>query len=119
MDKETLHSARTTKEQRIIFQRFLKQTIDGGVPIAWGVTLGMVKEEMLTPQAKGGHMRMIIGYNPKDNLIIYSDTWGYGHEKKYMTVDDALYITNNMFAIFPFNNNGKAGPAAIPVKSQR
>jgi hypothetical protein len=119
MDKSTLRRARTTKEQRFIFQRFLKQTIDGGVPIAWGVTLGLVKEEMLTPQAKGGHMRMIIGYNPQENLIIYSDTWGYGHEKKYMMVDDALYITNNMFAIFPFNNNGKAVPAASPVRSHQ
>ena len=57
---------------------------------------GRFPEEGL-PQANGGHMRLVIGYNEKTGEIIYSDSWGMGHEEKRMKAADAWTITNNLF----------------------
>ncbi|MDD3118212.1 MAG: hypothetical protein PHQ27_03455 [Victivallales bacterium] len=74
------------------FLRDVRKYVDQGIPCVWSVMLGLVPEENL-PQAFGGHQRLIIGYNLRRNLIYYSDSWGRGHEKKSMTMDEAWTIT--------------------------
>ena len=76
------------------FQQTIKQYIDGGIPLPWSVIMGKVPEK---PSIKGvgGHMRMIIGYNPQTSELIYSDSWGYGHEYKRMSVEDSWMITRS------------------------
>jgi hypothetical protein len=64
------------------------------------VILGKVREKEI-PQAAGGHMRLIIGYNRKEGELLYSDSWGRGHEEKRMALDDAWAITTNLYAIKP------------------
>ena len=71
-----------------------------GVPLFWSVQLGLYPEAGV-PQVFGGHMRLIIGYNAEKNEIIYTDTWGAGHEHKYMPDDWAWTITQNMFYLNP------------------
>ena len=81
------------------FKKFLagvKNQIDAGTPVFWGVTLGMFPEPEI-PQASGGHMRLIIGYNQKTHKIFYSDSWGAGHERKEMDEDKAFAITHDAF----------------------
>lgn len=51
--------------------------------------------------AKGGHMRLIIGYNPQTKEILYTDTWGAGHELKRMPEDWAFTITHDAFFLRP------------------
>ena len=46
-------------------------------------------------------MRLIIGYNAKNHTIIYSDSWGAGHERKVMPADTAFAITNGMLVLTP------------------
>lgn len=75
------------------FQRDVIDNISAGVPVLWAVKLGVIKEENL-PQPLGMHMRLIIGYNDKERKIIYSDSWGAGHEYKKMSWEDAWTITN-------------------------
>lgn len=90
-----------TKDSR--FKKFLsgvKMQIDKGIPVFWGVTLGKFPEPEI-PQASGGHMRLIIGYNAKAHTIIYTDTWGAGHERKSMPEDQAFAITHAAFALKP------------------
>lgn len=101
MSYETLKEART-KERADMgrFQRDVQQHIDQGVPLLWSVQLGFVKEPGL-PQEGGGHMRLIIGYNTKKSELIYSDSWGAGHEQKRMAMDDAWTITTGLSAIEP------------------
>jgi hypothetical protein len=82
------------------FQRELQQSIDQGVPLLWSVQLGIVKEPGI-PQNAGGHMRLIIGYNLKKNELIFSDSWGAGHEQKRMLFDDGWTITTGIAAIEP------------------
>lgn len=77
----------------------VKKYVDGGCPLSWSVHLGMFEES--TPTGVGGHLRLIIGYNTQKNLIIYSDTWGRGHEKKYMPMEEAYTITHSLFSLEP------------------
>ena len=85
------------------FKRFLtgvKTQTDQGIPVFWGVTLGLFPEPGL-PQSGGGHMRLIIGYNAKTHEILYTDTWGAGHELKRMPEDHAFAITHDAFFLKP------------------
>jgi len=82
------------------FQREIQRNIDEGVPLLWSVQLGFVPEKGL-PQMNGGHMRLIIGYNPNTKEIIYSDSWGAGHEAKRMSFEDAWTMTTGLQIIQP------------------
>ena len=46
-------------------------------------------------------MRLIIGYNERDREIIFSDSWGAGHEKKVLPLEDAYCMTNGIYSIRP------------------
>jgi hypothetical protein len=85
------------------YNRFIKgireQTMRG-VPLFWSVRLGVYPEAGI-PQAAGGHMRLIIGYNEEKGEIIYTDSWGAGHERKHMPDDWAWTITHNLFYLNP------------------
>ena len=47
------------------------------------------------------HMRIINGYNEKSNGIIYTDSWGKGHEKKTLPLNDAWTQTLMLIAVTP------------------
>ncbi len=82
------------------FQREITRGIEEGIPLLWSVNLGLVPEKNISQYA-GGHMRLIIGYDPKTNEILYSDSWGYGHEEKRMSWDDAWTITSGLYRLEP------------------
>ena len=48
-------------------------------------------------------MRLIIGYNDKKNEILYTDSWGAGHELKRMPVDWAWTITHSLMYMKPLS----------------
>lgn len=101
MKGDVLKEARTKNRSDVSrFQRDVQGHIDTGIPLLWGVHLGLVEEPGL-PQTGGGHMRLIIGYNVKTQEIIYSDSWGAGHEAKRMKFDDAWTITTSLLSIEP------------------
>ena len=55
------------------YKKFLSSVetqVNQGVPVIWGVTIGIFPEPGL-PQSMGGHMRLIIGYNKKTKEILY------------------------------------------------
>lgn len=100
MDPDTYKAVRL--EKRSDYQKFkekVKKYVDAGCPLAWSVNLGMFEES--TPTGVGGHLRMIIGYNTRKDELIYSDTWGRGHEKKSMPMENAFTITNSLFSLEP------------------
>ena len=84
------------------FKRDIQRSIDEGIPLVWSVRLGMVEEEQI-PQAVGGHMRLIIGYNSIANEVLYSDSWGLGHEEKRMSIEDAWTMTNGLSSLQPIS----------------
>jgi hypothetical protein len=83
------------------FERRLQASIRAGIPLVWGVVLGIIPEPHTATGTKGGHLRLIIGYNASTREILYSDPWGAGHELKRMTIDDAWTITISAHAIIP------------------
>lgn len=84
------------------FKQRVKDNIDNGVPVLWGVMLGMIKEAKI-PQNMGGHMRLISGYNPKTEEIIYSDSWGKGHDFKKISWEKAWAMTQLAYVFIPKN----------------
>ena len=102
MKPDVLKEARThNKSDLARFQRTAQTHIDQGIPLLWSVQLGMITESPDIPQSAGGHMRLIIGYNAKTQEILYSDSWGAGHELKRMKADDAWTITTALMSIEP------------------
>ena len=103
MDVEVRKYMKTEGPQKSKYTKFLKDVrdqIDKGIPLFWGVTLGIAPEPGL-PQAGGGHMRLIIGYNDKKKEILYTDSWGAGHEMKHMKSDWAWTITHCLLYLKP------------------
>lgn len=84
------------------FMGIVRENIDKGVPVMWALQLGMFPENgEKAKQAGGGHMRLIIGYNTAKNEIIFSDSWGAGHEKKRMAAPDASAATMGLYQLQP------------------
>ncbi len=101
MKADVLRDVRTHNKSELgRFQRAVQAEIDKGVPLLWSVQLGMFAERGV-PQSGGGHMRLIIGYNSKSQEILYSDSWGAGHELKRMNADNAWTITTGLLTIEP------------------
>ena len=103
MDPEVLREMKVNGPQKSKFTKFMKdihQQIDKGIPLFWGVTLGTYPEPEI-PQSNGGHMRLIIGYNDKKKEILYTDSWGAGHELKRMPAEWAWTISHCLMYIKP------------------
>lgn len=102
-DPEVLKSARLRSTAD--FERFKKEvrsSIDVGIPLLWTVTLGIYEEPKRISQTRGGHMRMIIGYNTKTDEIIFSDSWGAGHEAKRWGAEEAFCSTSGLYSMAPY-----------------
>ncbi len=82
------------------FQRAVQAHVDQGIPLLWTVQLGLFNEPGVR-QSGGGHMRLIIGYNSKTGEILFSDSWGAGHELKRIPAADAWTITTGVSTIEP------------------
>lgn len=95
------------RSRRVSFKRFeseLVEQVGKGTPLLWALELGMKDEIPPLPvggQVSGGHMRMIIGYNSAKNQVIFTDSWGAGHERKYMNILDAYEVTLGLYTMMP------------------
>lgn len=87
------------------YDKFIYKNIEDGIPLLWSMELGVKPEEPeISPQASGGHMRLIIGYNKAKQQIIFTDSWGAGHEFKTMDHDDAHQVTQGLYLMKPTLN---------------
>lgn len=96
---------RATRAKGGGFEKFKNAVVDStqkGVPLLWGLELGIFPESgQKGTQTTGGHMRLIIGFNEGDEELIFSDSWGAGHEFKRMKLRDAFSVTSGLYAIEP------------------
>jgi hypothetical protein len=84
------------------FYKMISKWIGEGIPLLWALEVGHFEEDPpLEMQTSGGHMRMIIGYNHTTDRIIFSDSWGAGHEFKTMASNDAFRATSGLFLLKP------------------
>ncbi len=87
-----------------VFLSMVKEYTDKGVPLLWGLELGEKPENPPLPtdgQVTGGHMRLIIGYNSAKNQLLFTDSWGAGHELKRMEMVDAYNVTLGLYSMAP------------------
>lgn len=83
------------------FDAIVKDTLSKGIPLAWCTfTFDNTKPGQKVGRF-GFHMRIINGFNPKTNQIIYTDSWGKGHEKKHISLAEARAITLMLLKITP------------------
>jgi Peptidase_C39 like family len=96
---------RSTADKNARPDRFVKmiaEHVDKGEPLLWGLELGLHPEEPpLRIQGTGGHMRLILGYNTEKNQILFSDSWGAGHELKRMNLEHAIDSTFGIYLLEP------------------
>ena len=103
MDPEVLMDMKVNGAQKSRYRKFMSdihQYVNQGIPLIWGVKFGVYPEPN-TKQELGYHIRLIIGYNDKKREIIYSDTWGSGHELKRMPADWAWTISRCLMVMKP------------------
>ena len=93
--------------------KLIQEHINQGLPLLWcvilapgetGVSPGLPPPGAITngPRApQVGHMRLITGYNTRSGDVIYSDSWGAGHERKTMTRAEAEQMTTAVFSMSP------------------
>lgn len=99
-DAAILKQARAGKNSQVNkWLKDIKKSIDAGSPVIWLVMVGIYPEEIPLPQLRGGHARLIIGYNLKEKTIIYTDSWGARHARKTMPAADALSMTTGRYII--------------------
>ena len=85
------------------FLATVQENAGAGVPLLWAVQLGLVEETPALPQVAGGHLRLIVGCNPRTQEILYGDTWGSEHALKRMPLADAWTITTGLYTMLPRN----------------
>jgi hypothetical protein len=106
------------------FADVVKTCIDNGIPMQWGVNLKYAPDADASPSnplRDAGHARVIWGYerdrkSGRMTKIIYGDSWGRGHLRKKVEVDEACHMTMSMSPIFPKDTDPKvvAKLMAIP-----
>lgn len=101
-DKNVFKKVKGKQSRYKFFKSKVQTYIDRGIPICWSLYLGMFPEKGL-PQSWGGHMRIIHGYNNTTEEIIYTDSWGDGHEMKRMPAVEAWCMTLGVYAMIPTN----------------
>jgi hypothetical protein len=91
--------------------KLIRENVDQGLPLLWCVMLAPGEtgvspgDEPKAPTSsfgpRVGHMRLITGYNAKTGGVIYTDSWGAGHERKVMTRGEAEAMTTAVFSMAP------------------
>ncbi len=103
MDTALLKEVRIKRDAAMArFLTDIEHFINNGVPLAWAVMVGKLPEKPNVHLVGiGAHMRLIIGYNDRAKEILYTDTWGPGHEEKRMSLADAWTITLGLYSVQP------------------
>ncbi len=82
------------------FEKEIRAAIDRGIPLIWG-TLSLPGMTGNDAKVLASHMRIISGYHPENGNIVFTDSWGPGHEKKVMNIREAWAITTILVKIEP------------------
>jgi hypothetical protein len=99
-------------KERSNFEKFKDDIIRQsslGIPSLWSVIIGIIPEKPEIP-GYGDHLRLIIGFNLQTSELLYTDSWGPGHELKRMSFENAWTMTTGLYTIQPkhwnYSNTG-------------
>lgn len=96
VDLEIYKKFRCGEREFKLFRSWVRESIDRGIPLVWGIA-GPQRQKF------SRHLRIINGYNDARKEIIYTDSWGAGHERKIMGEAEAWAITGELLQIEPRN----------------
>lgn len=74
--------------------------IQRGHPLIWSVER-LFSNDTRSGQIGGEHMRLVIGYNMDTEEILYSDSWGRGHDFKRASMIDAWLVSDFLSCVAP------------------
>lgn len=101
-DGEVLKLARAGSPSQVNkWLNAIRPYITAGIPVLWSVQLGIVPEPMRLSQTRGGHLRLITGFDEEKKTLIFSDSWGAAHTEKEMPLADAIAITTGRQVMQP------------------
>ena len=101
-DGEVLKLARAGSPSQVDrWLNAIKPYIMAGIPVFWSVQLGIVPEPLRLSQTRGGHLRLITGFDEEKKTLIFSDSWGAAHTEKEMPLADAIAITTGRQVMQP------------------
>ncbi len=103
MDAETLKESKVRQSQALeSFRKNIIQYTTQGVPVVWACVVGKYPEKPdIGQEGAFGHIRLIIGYNAKTQEVLYSDSWGPGHELKRLPLSEAWTMTFGLTVLKP------------------
>ena len=103
MDAETLKESKVRQTQGLeSFRKNIIQYTAQGVPVVWACVVGKYPEKPdIGHEGAFGHIRLIIGYNAKTQEVLYSDSWGPGHELKRLPISEAWTMTFGLTVLKP------------------
>ena len=109
LDEKTLAASELKTATAADLWKVAQANIDIGVPLLWCVLLPLGESgvpnsttpQNLTRMGRVGHMRLITGYCANNQELIYSDSWGEGHERKVMRLAKAKEMTRAVFSMKP------------------
>ena len=103
MDADTLKDSKARQSQGMeSFKKSIVQYTAQGVPLVWACVVGKYDENPpLGHEGAFGHIRLIIGYNAKTQEVLYSDSWGRGHELKRLPLETAWTMTFGLTVLKP------------------
>lgn len=82
------------------FRRAVRRALSRGRPALWGVVLGIVPEPgPAGAVVRGGHVRLLVGFDPDRGVVSYSDPWEPDCAAKEMPEADACAVTMSLWAL--------------------
>ena len=101
MDKEIKRKSRLYDAEGFAkFKNGIMFCIEKGYPLVWSVDRLFPWDRSDGSQGDG-HARIIVGYNELHDEVLYSDSWGSGHEFKRAKMKDAWECTDFLTCLFP------------------
>lgn len=103
IDPEILISCRGSEKRAVAnFAGEVVRNINQGEVLCWAVVVFKAgKEGKAQPGVPAGHYRIINGYNSKTREIIFTDSYGLGHESSRCSFEEAWAMTVKLFSITP------------------
>ena len=101
MDKEIQRKSRLYDAEGFAkFRNGVMSCIEKGYPLVWSVDRIFPWDRSDGSQGNG-HVRIIVGYNELHDEVLYSDSWGCGHEFKRAKMKVAWEYTDFLTCLFP------------------
>ncbi|MHB9138804.1 MAG: cysteine peptidase family C39 domain-containing protein [Victivallaceae bacterium] len=95
---------KATRSREIIgflqFKRDVVNNINAGIPLIWATLTNVFPIPDKPRKGIGYHVRLITGYNIKENAVIYSDSWG-PRDKRKMSWEEAWAISMDISTYTP------------------